>query len=294
MNWDDLRFLLAVERRGRLASAAGDLKVTKATVSRRLSALEEAVGARLVERKPGGLALTAAGRELVAAARDIESTVTAAEARVASAADSTPRGTVRVTVPQFLAEKLLIPALPELRKRHRDVDVQLIGSNEMLNLVQREADIAVRNVRPSHRSLIVRRIGAVGGCVYASERYLERRGTPTSRAEVRGHDVCAYETIVGPPGWEWLHDPDSGGRVVFRANDPGALMSAAAADLGLAALPCFLGDTQPGLCRVAALGVVRFDAFLVTHRDVRRTARVRAVSAFIVDLFARNAALIAG
>jgi len=293
VNWDDLRFLLAVERRGTLARAAKDLDVTKATVSRRLLALEEAVGTRLVERRPAGLLITAAGLELLETAKGMESAVASAEARIASSPDAKPRGPVRLTAPQWLAERLLIPALSELRARHEELEVQLIGTNAILNLVQHEADLAIRNVRPTHRSLAVRRIAELGGCVYASETYLDRRGTPPSREAVTGHDVLVYEGLGGIPGFEWMREPE-GGRIAFRANDAVALLSAVQAGLGLAALPCLLADGEPGVRRVESLGISHCDVLLVTPQELRRTARVRAVSDFVVELFKRHRSLIEG
>lgn len=294
MNWDDLRFLLAVDRRASLAGAARELKVTKATASRRLAALEQSVGARLVERRPRGLVLTEAGREVAAAARDIESAIVSVEQRVASAADTRPCGTVRLTAPQWVAERLIIPALPELRSRHPELEVDLIGTNAVLNLAQREADVAIRNVRPSQASLTARRIGELGGCVYASAAYLETRGAPTSPASMAGHDVLVYESLEGIPGFEWMRDSRRGARVAFRANDAVALLSAAEAGLGLAALPCLLGDTAGSLRRVRALGFSRCQVLLVAHEQVRGIPRVRAVSEFVAALFVRQRDLIAG
>jgi molybdate transport repressor ModE-like protein len=288
VNWDDLRYLLAVHRKGTLARAAKELNVTKATASRRLAALEESVGARLVERKPGGLELTAAGLAVLEAAKGIEDAVGSVEDRVASATDTQPRGTVRLTAPPWLAESILIPALSELKARHAELDVDLIGTNEFLNLAQREADLAIRNVRPEHRSLVARKIALLGGCVYASPLYLERRGTPVSPDAIDGHDVLVYEGLDGFPGFEWLRHPSHGGRIAFRANDAQALLSAAAAGLGLTAAPCLLGDAEPLLARVTALGFSQCDVFLVSHEQVHRTARVRAVSDFVVELVHRH------
>jgi molybdate transport repressor ModE-like protein len=294
VDWNDLRYLLAVHRRGSLARAAADLNVTKGTASRRIAALEEALGARLVERKPNGLVLTDAGRAAIQTARGIEEAVATMKDQVATRADSRPRGRVRLTAPHWLAERFLIPALPELRARNPDLDVDLLGTNQILNLAQREADLAIRNVRPKHRSLTTRRIARLGGCVYASQLYLERRGTPESREAIRGHDVLAYETIGGMPGFEWLRDPSWGARIAFRANDPEALVSAATSGLGLAAVPCLLGDPRPELRRVPSLGHSQTDLLLVSHEASRRTARVRAVSDFVAELMARHRAAIEG
>jgi DNA-binding transcriptional LysR family regulator len=294
VNWDDLRYLLAVQRKGTLAGAAQELEVTKATASRRLSALEESVGTRLVERRSRGLVLTAAGAELVETAGQIERAIGVVAGRLASSADSQPRGLVRLTAPQWIAERLLIPALPELKAVYGELEVDLIGTNQMLNLAQHEADIAVRNVRPTQRSLSARRIADFGGCVYASETYLALHGMPESSQTMAGHSVLVYEEIGGIPGFEWMRNQEHSAGVVFRANDARALLSATCAGLGMAALPCMLADVEPTLRRVTTLGFSLCDVFLVTNADVRRTARVRAVSKFVIEVFARNRALVAG
>ncbi len=294
MDWDDLRYLLAVHRHGSLARAAKELKVTKATCSRRLAALERALDVRLVERNPSGLTLTAAGREAIGTAERIDADLGSLEQRLMAASDAHPRGTVRLTAPPWLAARLLIPALAELQAQHAELDVQFVGTNQILNLAQREADVAIRNVKPTHRSLATRKLVELGGCVYGSKLYLERRGRPTSREALKGHDVLVYETLGGMPGFEWLRDPARGGRVAFRANDPEALVGAATAGLGLCAVPCMLGDQEPQLVRVPTLGFARCDLFLVTHEETRKTPRVRAVTEFLARVVQRNRALIEG
>ncbi len=294
MDWNDLRFLLAVRRRGSLAAAAKDLGVTKATMSRRLAALEEALGAKLFDRKPNGLQLTVMGQEAVAVAERVAVEVEALAERASSAADDKARGVVRLTAPPWLAARVIIPALPELKRAHPDLDVQLIGTNSIVNLSQRDADLAIRNVKPSQQSLTARKVGLLGGCVYASRLYIERRGAPRSRAEVRGHDILTYEGLGGMPGFEWLREPETGGVVVFSADDPEALVSAATAGLGLTAVPCMLGDMQPALARIDSLGLSKCDLFLVTQESLRSTARIRVVSEFLVQALARNRLIIEG
>ena len=254
----------------------------------RLAALEEALGARVAERKPDGLLLTDAGREALAAAERIEPTLGSLSERMAGDQDRNPTGTVRLTAPNWLAARLLIPALPELAARHPGLDVQLVGTNQILNLAQREVDLAIRNVYPDQKSLIVRRFFELGGSVHASSLYLERRGCPTSRDELRGHDVLVYAGLGGMPGFEWLRDEDHGARVAFRANDPEALVGAATAGLGLCAVPCLLADSEPVLKRVPGLGFSRCVMHLVTHREVQQTARIRVVTDFLVELVQRH------
>lgn len=168
--------------------------------------------------------------------------------------------------------------------------MQLAGTNQILNLAQREADLALRNVRPTHASLTARKVGELGGCAYASQLYLDRKGVPRGRDALAGHDLLAYEGLGGMPGFEWMRDAPDGTTIVFRANDPEALASAAGAGLGIAALPCLVGDPLPSLVRVPSLGHGRCDLFLVAHEDARGVARVRVVADFIADVLARHRA----
>ena len=134
----------------------------------------------------------------------------------------------------------------------------------------------------------------IGGCVYASKLYLERRGCPKSPDAIAGHDVLAYEGLGGMPGFEWLRDAARRTHIAFRADDPEALVSAATAGLGLCAVPCLLGDPEPMLVRVETLGFSRCDLFLVTREEIRGTPRIRAVSEFVAELFQRNRAMVEG
>jgi DNA-binding transcriptional LysR family regulator len=292
LDWNDLKFLLAVHRKGSLASAAKSLGVTKATVSRRLAALEEAAGARLFDRKPTGLELTPAGVELASAAEEMGRALGSVEARVADASDAKPTGTVRLTAPPWIASRYIIPFLPDLSRAYPLLNVQLVGSDHLLNVAQGEADLALRNVRPTQASLACRKVVELGGCVYASTLYLQRRGTPRGREDLAGHDVLSYSDLGGMPGFEWIRAVCP--KPAFQANGPEGLASAAAAGLGLAAIPCLLGDAQPSLVRVETLGFATCDLFLVTQEQHRKTPRVRVVSDYVADLMARHRSEIEG
>src|SRR5262249_7827158 len=156
----------------------------------------------------------------IGAAERVDATLGSLQDRLLAVSDSRPRGSVRVTAPPWLAARFIIPALPELKRQFPDLEVQFVGTNQILNIAQREADVAIRNVRPKHRSLASLKLVPLGGCVYASKLYLDLRGRPRSPDALDGYDVLVYETLNGTPGFEWLGDPARGGRVAFRANDP--------------------------------------------------------------------------
>jgi DNA-binding transcriptional LysR family regulator len=295
VDWNDLSYLLALHRKGSLAAAAKALGVTKATMSRRLSALEASLDARLFERKPNGMELTAAGKAAILSAEEMETALAGLETRIADATEMHPRGTVRLTAPHWIAALYLIPTLPRLKAKYAALDVQLVGTNVILNLAQREADVALRNVKPTHASLVSRKAGELGGCVYASPLYLERKGTPRRRDSLADHDVLAYADMGGMPGFEWMSDAGThGGSIAFRANDPEALISAASAGLGLAAVPCLLGDRAGGVVRVPSLGFSTCDLFLVTHERIKSSPRVRVTTDFVLDVMRENRAEILG
>jgi DNA-binding transcriptional LysR family regulator len=234
--------------------------------------------------------ITAAGRAAVSAAEEIEQTTASLDARLAQVNDARPRGVVRFTAPAFIAERFVIPHLPELKERHPELEVQLVGSNRLLNIAQREADLALRNVRPEQQSLTVRKVLSLAGCVYGSQLYLQRKGVPRDRGALHGHDLLVYEGLGGMPGFEWMREPQPGAAIAFRANDPESLVSAAAAGLGLAAVPCLVGDAHSALARVETLGIGRCDLFLVCPEELARAPRVRATSDFVAELLLRHRA----
>ncbi len=152
MDWNDLRFVLAVQREMSLAAAARTLGVDKATVGRRIGALEGGLGIRLFERRPDGLVPTARGARVVASAQKMSTEVASLAAELAHETGLT-RVTVRLTAPQWFASGLVIPALPHFQKEHPSIEVVLVESTSVVNLAQRDAEVAVRNVKPAQISM---------------------------------------------------------------------------------------------------------------------------------------------
>jgi molybdate transport repressor ModE-like protein len=294
MDWNDLRYLLAIHRRGSLAAAAKELGVTKATASRRLAALEEALGVELAQRTPDGVVLTDAGKKAVAAAEEMDQSTAGLRDRLRVCAEDAVRGAVRLTAPQWLAERLFLAELPALKQRHPNLEVEFLGTNAVLDVARREADVALRNVRPTQQSLVFRKAGVLSGHIYGSKLYLERRGRPQSREQLSQHDLLVYAGLGGMPGFEWLAEPALAARVVFRANDPVGLRSAAAAGLGLAALPSILGDEDAALERVDALGIGHTDMFLVMPEALQDSRAVRAVVDFVESMLGARSVKLLG
>lgn len=290
-SWDDLRLVLAVARAGNLSAAARRLGVNHATVYRRLGALEAHLGARVFERLRAGYAPTAAGEDLLRTAARVEAEMDDLERRLAGR-DHRLSGTVRVTAPDDVAEHLLIGPLARFRARYPDIVLELVLDNRMLSLTRREADVAVRPTAAPDETLVGRRVARLASAVYGAAAVAGR--APAGPADLAGRPWVAWEEGAGPPAmarWMARHVPPDA--TVYRANSLLNLLAAIRAGIGLGVLPCFLGDGARDLGRVLppqedlATGL-----WLLTHRDLQRTARVRAVlDALYRDLRARRGQL---
>jgi DNA-binding transcriptional LysR family regulator len=292
LNWDDLRHVLAVERAGSLNAAARALGVDKTTVSRRIAAVEEALGARLFDRKPDGYGVTPHGERVIAAVRDMDESVSALVAQLSEArGDDT--GVVHLSVPQFFAAQVLLPALAGFRAKHPGIDLVVNASSSVLNVARREAEVGLRNVKPDQQSVTVKRVGVLGMALYGSRRYLDRRGTPAAPSELSQHDLIGWDhAFTHAKALLWAND--CGARIPIRLNDSGVMCDAVAADLGIAALPCVLGDERPGLVRIEALGTSRDEIYAVAPGELRRSGRVRAVIELLTEVWAANEGRLAG
>ncbi|HEY6099949.1 MAG TPA: LysR family transcriptional regulator, partial [Anaeromyxobacter sp.] len=273
LDWGHLRFFLALARTGSLSRAARALGVDRNTVARRVAALEEELGLPLYERGPQGWIRTAAGEELAQLASRVEEDVLAL-ARHADARDPAVAGTVRLTTASHVAARLLAPAVPALRERHPGLVLELAVDQRPFDLTRREADLALRMGRPREVGLVTRKLSDVAFRLYASPAYLRRRRTVDFANDAfLGFD----ESLAGAPQERWLARVAPDRRVVFRCNSTAALVEAAGAGVGVAVLPCFVADRDPGLVRLEGPEPVAHELWLLVHGDLRRTPRVRAV-----------------
>lgn len=294
LEWGDLRLFLAIVRAGSLTAAARRLGVDQSTVSRRLAALESAVGTRLLERTTGGYRATTAGERLLPAAERLEVEAFACE-RALSGLESRVEGTVRLTATEGIGTAFVAPALRELHEAYPSLGVELLLDSRTLSLSRREADLALRLARPRHPGLVARRLTEVASALYASSRYLAARGRPAGGKGLVGHAVLAYdESLAEVPEYRWLATYASRAERVLRTNSVLVQLQAARAGLGLALLPCYLAEGA-GLERVLPVAAgVRRELWLVVHADLQRTARIRAVMAFLADLARQRAWWFAG
>ncbi|MBY8973429.1 LysR family transcriptional regulator [Pseudomonas sp. P867] len=285
MNWDNVRFFLAIARAGTLRTAARQLRVDQATASRRLAALEEGLGARLFLRTPSHYVLTSAGEALVEPAETIERSVAQMERRVMGL-DEQLTGSVRVATTDSLGKRFVLPAIARMRAEHPSIDVACLISQDVANLTRRDADIAVRTVRPDAPDLILRRLATLKTGIYASRAYLLTRGTPTFGDGFIGHDLVAYQQPVTPiTTCAFCGEPNGSGKVVFRTSSSVTLVEAAVAGIGVAELPCYRADTEQELVRIMPGRSSDFDVWLVVHADLHKTSRIQALICKLVYEF---------
>jgi DNA-binding transcriptional LysR family regulator len=277
LGWELYRSLLGVLKEGSLSGAARALGVAQPTVGRHIAALEEALGVALFTRSPHGLLPTEAALALKPHAQDMATTAAALE-RAASGQGEAVRGAVRVSASEVVGVELLPPILARLRQQHPDLVVELVLSNRVQDLLRREADIAVRMLRPEQQSLVARRVGNIELGLHAHRDYLARQGTPRTLAALRDHALVGYD------------QPSAFVRQLAKAF-PGFTREAAAfrtdsdlAHLALVRAGAGLGICQVGLAKRSA-DLVRvlkkqiafpLDTWVTMHENLRSSPRCRA------------------
>jgi DNA-binding transcriptional LysR family regulator len=278
-DWDDLRLFLAVAREGTTLGAARRLRTSQPTVVRRIAALERATGTALFNRGRTGYALTDAGREMLPLAEQVEQGIGTIVDALASHSRRLA-GTVRVTAAEPIANLFVAPAAAAFRRTHPDVEVQLLISDEFVDLRKGEADVALRATINGldDSELVGRKLAKAPWAVYCSRAYAEQAGVPRCIDELAGHSILGSESSVGPfPALLWLEQVAPAARVVWRSNSLASLQSAMRAGLGLGTLPCLLGRNDPALIKCFdAGGANRPELWVLAHPKARRLPHVRA------------------
>jgi DNA-binding transcriptional LysR family regulator len=278
-DWNDARFVLAIARAGSLTAAARTLRVDHSTVFRRLAALEVRFGLPLFERTPGGTYQpTAAGRRTALAAERMEDEVLAL-GRDLTGQDARLTGRLRVTCSETLAFSLLTQLVAKFRSKHPGIVVELIVDSRLLSLSRREADVALRATRPREGDLWGRKLADVAWTAYGAVDYLAAQSPLRTTADLADHSLIGWEEgTVGINAADWLAALAPAAAIVYRSNSLINQLVAARAGIGLAVLPCYLGDTVSGLARALSNGplpALARELWIVTHQDLRRTARIR-------------------
>lgn len=291
MDWNDLRLVLAVVQAGTLSGAARSLRVTHSTVFRQLGAIEEGLGVRLFERFRDGYSATPAGETVATLAARFADDFVALERRLAGQ-DLRPSGTVRIATTDTVCT-LLMRHVPALRTAHPEIHLEITASNAMANLTRREADIAIRPVPEPPETLVGRRIANIAHAIYGSSDWLSRRGGKgLSDSTWIGLDDTLATTVIG----RWMQTTIRDDQMALRVDTLPALKDAVRGGMGVALLPCYLGDEDEQLRRIrpAAVPEVRSTLWLLTHGDLRRTARIRAVMDFLATALGSERALLEG
>lgn len=279
LRWDDARVFLAIARSGSLSGAATKLGAGLATVSRQIERLEAALGLTLFSRHQNGYRLTDDGAALLERAEALE---LAAEAFTeGSAAQAAIAGRVRLATAETLANHIIIPALPKLTSHYPDLTLEIVTDVTMVNLHRRDADLAVRLVKPERGNVTIRRLGTLGFGLYASRSYVEHR-QDDDRLEADCF-ITWCETYGHLPAAQWIERALRGRAPVLATTTLSAQLSAVIAGVGLAVLPHFLGRQNDLVCVQPDIGTNQ-EIWLAIHSDLAQSRRVRVVADFLAGL----------
>jgi DNA-binding transcriptional LysR family regulator len=276
--WDLYRTFLAVLHEGSLSGAARSLGLTQPTIGRHIDTLEQAVGFQLFTRSQHGLAPTEAAAELRPYAQELSATA-AALLRVASAQGGAVRGAVRITASEVIGAEVLPPILTGLHQQYPELVIELVLSNAVEDLLRRDADIAVRMVKPSQGALVARRLGDIKLGLHAHRRYLDRRGVPARLEELRNHALIGFDQETAALR-SMLKRVPAFQRATFtlRANSDLAQLNAIRAGFGIGVCQVRLGERDETLVRVLPEAFeLTLDTWLAMHEDLRTSRRCRVV-----------------
>jgi len=289
VDWSDLRFVLATAKAGTLSGAARELGVTHTTVARRLKALDERLGARVFDQRSDGFVLTAEGEAIFALAVRFDEEVVDLERRLLGR-DARLTGLLRVTTVDMFFD-WFARDFAEFVKRYPGVEMELAATIDPKNLTRRDADVALRATNQPPEHLVGRKVGRMEFAVFAAKSLV---GSPA-------RELASYPWL----GWEerararvtdrWMAENVPGARVALRIDSPIVMRRALEAGIGIAAFPCFEGDANPELERVTpVLDDFGMDVWLLTHPDLKNTARVVAFIHHMAEALAQRQAALSG
>jgi DNA-binding transcriptional LysR family regulator len=283
LDWNDLRYFLAVARHGSTVAAARALGTNQSTVQRRLTHLERRIGKPLAMRSPAGYRLTELGREMVSHAERVEQAALAFEQHLDSATREVS-GVLRVACPEPIVYRITQSSLLErFKAKHPNLRVEFVMSDKYVDLAKGEADVALRSDDTDDAELVGRKIADSLWAVYASRGYIEQHGKPERVEDLERHLLVGLdESMAKHRAAVWLASVAPNARVVARNNSVLGLVYAVKSGIGVAPLPTAIADNEPGLVRV--LGPIPQLARvwrLLAHPSVRRTPRVCAFFDFI-------------
>lgn len=292
VDWDDLRYVLAVRRAGSLSQAATSLGVTHTTVGRRIRAIEEQLGVQLFDRTPEGYVSTVAGQDIAEVAERVEDEVLSVEGRVLGR-DAQLRGQLRVSTLDFIFAHFHA-AFSSFVARYPSVQLTVTAPTDQVSLTRREADVALRMSNSPPEYLIGRKVGRIEFAVYASKTLAERIGANASYGDFPW--ISWDERLT--PSWldPWLAQHAPGAKVVLRTDgSTSVLRKCVSAGIGVHFLPCFEADADPSLRRVGKVETdFGRDLWLLTLPDLRGNTRIRAFMDHMEEALRASRAAMAG
>ena len=283
MNWDDLRFFLALSREGSVSGAGRALGVKHTTVARRIRALEGRLGTRLFDRLPDGYAMTQVAENIFKHALAME-VLSQAVDREAFGRDAELAGPLKLTVVNEVADHVILPKLLIFRKAYPLIDLQLLTTTGLVDLAAREADIAVRLTPKPPDYLVGREVVRLQHGVYGTTRTLRELSNP---------DVILFESETEQPPWVTENFPKA--QTALRLDDVTSMVAATRNHIGLSRMPCFIGDSTAGLRRLdVPLKPSDWGVWILSHVDLRATARVRVCRDFLLETIEQQRPLFQG
>jgi len=288
LDWEDVRYFIALARHGTLSATARALRVNHATVARRIASLETLLAHPIFDRRASGYALTAEGKALVKHANAMDK----AALFILRGLDigTELSGLVRLAAGRVLAERFLIDRLRAFHERYPEIDLEVIGGSRVVSLAKREADLALRYGSPKDSELVARRVARLTFGLYASPAYREKlkAGQPPVLIGFDENSEFIAEA-------KWLEEQFGNRRFSFRSSSQTTQAAAARAGYGIALLPKYVVKShEPGLVEVALKGdLPERDVWLIIRRDLTKVPRVRAVADYLVELFKQEGRLLA-
>jgi len=284
MNWDDMRFFLAVSREGTASGAGRALGVKHTTVVRRIRAFEERLGARLFDRLPDGYAMTQAAENMFEQALGMEALAQAADRKVFGQ-DAELAGPLKLTIGHDQAILLILPKLRAFTEAFPHIELQLLTTTGLVDLAAREADIAVRLTAKPPDYLVGREVMRLRHGIYGTTRTLRKLSNPVN--------VILFRSDADHP--PWVTENFSNARTALRVDDVSSMAAATGNHLGLSRMPCYIGDSHAGLRRLdVPLTPSDWGVWILSHVDLRATARVRVCREFLQETIEQQRPLIQG
>ncbi|HVV41802.1 MAG TPA: LysR family transcriptional regulator [Nitrobacter sp.] len=283
MDWDNIRVFLSVARAGQFLAAARHLHVDHGTVSRRIGALETSLGVRLFDRHTTGCVLTAAGERLYASAEEVEAQLLRAQGDL-SQSEVELSGTVRIAAPDGFTTLFLCSRLGRLKAKYPQLTIQLVPMSRTFSLSKREADLAITIERPEEGRLSVRKLIDYSLHFYASKDYLARHGAPQTAADLQRHCLVTYvQDLIFADQLNFM--PELYGPEFSRLECSSAVgqLEAVRGSAGIGILHDYAAHDDPELQIVMPDQVFERSYWIITHMDLRRLSRVRAISDFIIE-----------